>query len=844
MTSHPLEESDVSDLEDALDLSDEVDEEDFIIFTAEDVKALASLPRERLPRWTAFHSQYLWRIHGILWFMMGVFFILPVYITVEPPRFPVCETSSCDPSTPLKLDDCSQNYSYVFKHLSVVTEFNIPHSACAPNPLHNVNWTVSALYLGGIIGAACTGTLNSMVMAIGSIIMGIAPNVTVYGVGCGLAGSGVTGAALTSMILYAETTDRLHRQFIIGAQSAFFAFGVIVTSVLTSLLPSWRIQTLLLSLPALFLPFVLPCSACFVESPRWLVATGRQTRALKVVRHIVACDEAVLDPCVTDDNVDLFLALLDQDPADLSTPTREAQLAALSSRDKRRATDRVYMACCVWPLHLWMTTLVSLWFVASYGYVGLALESRYLTEAVILKRDLHLSLPAFPRVLIGSPGFMPPQGLPSSSLNFDTAYEPHTAMSFMKPPGVLETRDPPSDVEAAMNPVAQDENQLVAGVPPSDIEAVVNPVVQNELVAGVPPSDVEAAVAPEMPEENPPVAPQEIKSGDETPPEPPKEATPTISGGIGVGVVDRLRNIHLDTDSLTRHWKNIMQNLSKTDRVALMMDYAKDFTPGEAIKAQFSPTHPLYTYFLSMRRTAVSEAVSSLVEMLLVFMLVWLAGFSCVGRVRLVYGTLLISGCCSLMAFLIRLPTAPVPQTWSLLLLEVVCQVGKISVGGCVALLYLYCLELFPTTIKHGLVSLLFVTAKFAAFITPLVTYSLEIVHHSTPLLVVGGTMLAVMVMPGQGVPETLGRPMFDNIMQMQDAAKLNPTVAYGTPCCHAVCFKVFVEGCCCCRYGEGYASGRAPLTYGMYAAKRKLKAGVKAFQKMTKPKKDDEPRV
>ena len=694
-----------------------------------------------------------------------------------------------------------------------------------------------------------------MVMAIGSIIMGIAPNVTVYGAGCVLAGSGVTGAALTSMILYAETTDRLHRQFIIGAQSAFFAFGVIVTSLLTSLLPSWRIQTLLLTLPALFLPFVLPCSPCFVESPRWLVATGRKIRALKTVKHIVACDDAVLDPCVTDDNVDLFLALLDQDPADLSTPGREAQLAALSSRDKRRATDRVYMACCVWPLHLWMTTLVSLWFVASYGYVGLALESRYLTEAVILKRDLDLSLPAFPRGLIGRPKYMPPQGgsLTSSSLNFDTAYESRTAMS---PLGVVEMHDPPSDVNAAVNPMVQEENMVPSVnaavnpvvqeenmVPPPDVNAAVNPVVQEENMV---PLSVNAAVVPEMSEGIPPVAPEEIQPpyGEETPPEPPTQAIPAISGGIGSGLVNRIRNVHLDTDYLTRHWKNIMQSLSKTDRVALMMDYAKDFTPGEAIKAQFSPTHPLYTYFLSIRRTAMSEAISSLVEMLLVFMLVWLAGFSCVGRVRLVYGTLLISGCCSLMAFLIRLPTAPVPQTWSLLLLEVVCQVGKISVGGCVALLYLYCLELFPTTIKHGLVSLLFVTAKFAAFITPLVTYSLEIVHHSTPLLVVGGTMLAVMVMPGQGVPETLGRPMFDNIMQMQDAAKLNPTLAYGTPCCHAVCFKVFVEGCCCCRYGGGYASGRAPLTYGMYAAKRKLKAGVKALQKLTKSKKEVEPRV
>ena len=47
-------------------------------------------PGYSIVRWGRFHRRYTVSVNCFTWFILGVHTFIPVFLTIEPPRFPIC----------------------------------------------------------------------------------------------------------------------------------------------------------------------------------------------------------------------------------------------------------------------------------------------------------------------------------------------------------------------------------------------------------------------------------------------------------------------------------------------------------------------------------------------------------------------------------------------------------------------------------------------------------------------------------------------------------------------------------------------------------------------------------
>lgn len=167
------------------------------------------------------------------------------------------------------------------------------------NPTGSALGFLTALYsIGSIIslpvvpfvadhmGRKAAIALGCIVMITGAIIQGTAKGLTNFMVGRSLMGFGNSLAQLSSPLLLTEICHPQHRARVTATYNCLWYSGAIVCTWLTFGTKrldsnwSWRIPALGQALPSivqlLFLAFI-------PESPRWLVARGRNQEALNIL---------------------------------------------------------------------------------------------------------------------------------------------------------------------------------------------------------------------------------------------------------------------------------------------------------------------------------------------------------------------------------------------------------------------------------------------------------------------------------------------------------------------------------------------------------------------------------
>ncbi|KAH0479261.1 MAG: hypothetical protein KVP17_000379 [Porospora cf. gigantea B] len=219
-------------------------------------------------------------------------------------------------------------------------------------------------------------------------------------------GFGVGGAGIAVFILMSETTDTHHRQVVSAAQSVAFAVGAVYTAVLASFIPAWRYLILASNAPCWLVFLAFWASGVFVESPRWLIATGSHSKALAVFRLIADMEGEPLPEWVTPVTVDAFASMLDASKKEgcvETIPILEDELDEMqelvvsddvSSVPIRVRKDRAVHILYKKPFRRWSYVLFAMWFSASLTYYGVMLDTRHLAEAsswearYVLKDDL------------------------------------------------------------------------------------------------------------------------------------------------------------------------------------------------------------------------------------------------------------------------------------------------------------------------------------------------------------------------------------------------------------------------------------------------------------------------
>lgn len=217
----------------------------------------------------------------------------------------------------------------------------------------------SMSFAGMFLGASSAGMLadrygrkavfqfSMIVWGVGSLICGLAPNLTTLVVGRLVVGLGMGMEFPVAQAMAAEITAARHRGRYIALLEGCWPLGFIVAGLLAYvILPlwGWRGMFIITAVPAVF---VLIIRLAVPESPRWLADQGRFDEAEKTLAAMEARVRAKLG------DVNLPAPVLSQSKA--PPARRRAPLTELWSAPLRKRTIMVWL----------------MWFMALLGYYGL-----------------------------------------------------------------------------------------------------------------------------------------------------------------------------------------------------------------------------------------------------------------------------------------------------------------------------------------------------------------------------------------------------------------------------------------------------------------------------------------
>jgi SP family arabinose:H+ symporter-like MFS transporter len=171
-----------------------------------------------------------------------------------------------------------------------------------------LGWTGSSLYVGCIIGTFISGytadrfgrksplTISAAIFMASSIMMGMAPSITMLIIWRIIAGVAVGAASMLSPLYIAEISPAANRGKLVSLNQLTIVLGILLAYLSNYLLAdvedNWRWMFISGAIPSLL--FLI--AVVFVpESPRWLISKGRIDEAHRILINVLGRESAATE---------------------------------------------------------------------------------------------------------------------------------------------------------------------------------------------------------------------------------------------------------------------------------------------------------------------------------------------------------------------------------------------------------------------------------------------------------------------------------------------------------------------------------------------------------------------
>ncbi|XP_010374877.1 solute carrier family 22 member 8 isoform X2 [Rhinopithecus roxellana] len=207
-------------------------------------------------------------------------------------RFVHPSNASLPNDTQRSTEPCLDGWVYNSTKDSIVTEWNL---VCNSNKLKEMAQSIfmAGILIGGLVlgdlsdrfGRRPILTCSYLLLAASGSGAAFSPTFPVYMVFRFLCGCGISGITLSTVILNVEWVPTRMRAIMSTALGYCYTVGQFILPGLAYAIPQWRWLQLTVSIP--FFIFFLS-SWWTPESIRWLVLTGKSSKALKILRRVAA----------------------------------------------------------------------------------------------------------------------------------------------------------------------------------------------------------------------------------------------------------------------------------------------------------------------------------------------------------------------------------------------------------------------------------------------------------------------------------------------------------------------------------------------------------------------------
>ncbi|PNI45468.1 SLC22A8 isoform 4, partial [Pan troglodytes] len=189
-------------------------------------------------------------------------------------------------------EPCLDGWVYNSTKDSIVTEWDL---VCNSNKLKEMAQSIfmAGILIGGLVlgdlsdrfGRRPILTCSYLLLAASGSGAAFSPTFPIYMVFRFLCGFGISGITLSTVILNVEWVPTRMRAIMSTALGYCYTFGQFILPGLAYAIPQWRWLQLTVSIP--FFVFFLS-SWWTPESIRWLVLSGKSSKALKILRRVAA----------------------------------------------------------------------------------------------------------------------------------------------------------------------------------------------------------------------------------------------------------------------------------------------------------------------------------------------------------------------------------------------------------------------------------------------------------------------------------------------------------------------------------------------------------------------------
>ncbi|PNJ37967.1 SLC22A8 isoform 6, partial [Pongo abelii] len=207
-------------------------------------------------------------------------------------RFVHPPNASLPNETQRATEPCLDGWVYNSTKDSIVTEWDL---VCNSNKLKEMAQSIfmAGILIGGLVlgdlsdrfGRRPILTCSYLLLAASGSGAAFSPTFPIYMVFRFLCGFGISGITLSTVILNVEWVPTRMRAIMSTALGYCYTFGQFILPGLAYAIPQWRWLQLTVSIP--FFIFFLS-SWWTPESIRWLVLSGKSSKALKILRRVAA----------------------------------------------------------------------------------------------------------------------------------------------------------------------------------------------------------------------------------------------------------------------------------------------------------------------------------------------------------------------------------------------------------------------------------------------------------------------------------------------------------------------------------------------------------------------------